>query len=398
MDAVKEERIRSIHDGMMAALFSPRLRPMVRLRLFLLLVVAQLPTAIEGWTTALLRPSWRSKSRRTPKSLFFAEASYSPVSSAAVAQSSPLSLTFEQLSDVLQGRGMAQVVWDGFRSGRDPFFYTSIDGSPSNRATKLYQHLFRGPLEETVAAVVDEQTIVCHDDSTTTKLLLELTDGCLLETTVITRFDRLATGTTVCVSCQVDCRSAFGGLRNLSQDEILAQVWAAVRFTRYHRLPVVDTVVFAGNGEPADNAAAVVRATDILTDPRQFALPPRSVTIYTVAPTPQAFQHLEQAPAILVWTVHSSIDEIRRQLVPTHTRHSMLELRQALRNMLRSRTRRLREVVLEVTLVEGVNDLPEHGAHLVQFCRPLLSAPGCKLVVNKGQAYVVGPVTAQPPF
>jgi 23S rRNA (adenine2503-C2)-methyltransferase len=222
----------------------------------------------------------------------------------------------------------------------------------------------------------------------TTKLLLRLQRDMLrVETVVIPWLDRNAC--TVCVSSQVGCARGctfcrtgrMGRWRDLSSDEILVQVWAAVRTARQRGLPAIENVVFMGMGDAADNADQVVRAARVLTDPHQFAVAPRRVTISTVAPTPDSFQRLGQAPAVLAWSVHSSIDAIRKQLVPT-TRHTMAELRDALKEVLLSRSRRLRAVMLEVTLLEDINDLPEHADHLADFCLPLQSIPGCKMVVN----------------
>jgi 23S rRNA (adenine2503-C2)-methyltransferase len=135
-----------------------------------------------------------------------------------------------------------------------------------------------------------------------------------------------------------------------------------------------------------------------------FQLAPRHVTISTVAPTPESFAALlvEESPeavpgiqqqvssssasssAVLAWSVHSSKDDIRQQLVPT-TQYSMIELRNGLRDALLSRTsKRLRTCMLEMTLLDGINDTPEDAHHLAQtICQPLIQdVPGLKLVVN----------------
>ncbi|KAL3903138.1 MAG: hypothetical protein SGILL_010558 [Bacillariaceae sp.] len=225
----------------------------------------------------------------------------------------------------------------------------------------------------------------------TTKLLLELVnDGMWVETVIIPWNERQKS--TICVSSQVGCRQActfcstgrMGLLRSLSTSEILAQLYWAQKICRMHpgELYQIDNCVFMGMGEPADNAKAVVQAATAMVDHNLFQLAPRKVTISTVAPNPECFAELGQAPVVLAWSVHSSRDEIRQQLVPT-TKHSMEELREGLLATLKGRSKRLRNIMLEVTLLDQINDSVEDAAHLAEFCRPFMEeVKGIKLVVN----------------
>ena len=131
-----------------------------------------------------------------------------------------------------------------------------------------------------------------------------------------------------------------------------------------------------------DAAEAVVPAAHILTDREQFQLAPRRITISTVAPDPSAFARLGAAPAVLAWSVHASDDTLRREMVPT-TKHSMEELREGLILTLQQRSRRMRAIMLEVTLLDQVNDSAEAAHHLADFCQPILErVSATKLVIN----------------
>ena len=57
-------------------------------------------------------------------------------------------------------------------------------------------------------------------------------------------------------------------------------------------LPVISNVVFMGMGEPADNAASVRGAIEIMTKNDYFQLSGTRVTVSTVAPTPLSFFEL----------------------------------------------------------------------------------------------------------
>ena len=193
-------------------------------------------------------------------------------------------------------------------------------------------------------------------------------------------------------SSQVGCRQGctfcatgrMGKLRSLSSDEILAQMFFARKMCRLEpeSLPPITNVVFMGMGEPADNAVQVVRAARILTTRGLFQLSANKVTISTVAPTPQAFSVLGQAPCVLAWSVHAANDRLRKKLVPT-TRYSMAELREGLMTALLQRPQQLRTTMIEVALIAGVNDSLQEADELADFVRVIMeTVQGCKVVVN----------------
>lgn len=351
--------------------------------------------------------------------------------------SSLLSYTFEELSEHLGGTGKAKACWDCLRMGIDPIWYygnadateeqsenaghllqgwsrqqveerlakTSTRGSATNlgkKTLRLLETVGGDRVEEEIAKL--SQISISPDG--TTKLLLELvSDGLEVETVIIPWDDRGKS--TLCVSSQVGCRQGctfcstgrMGRLRSLSTAEILAQMYWANKIQRLLpeqqedissfenaiKLYPIDNCVFMGMGEPADNIPAVVKAATIMADSNLFGLAPRRITISTVAPNPEVFERLAQAPVVLAWSVHCSRDEIRKQLVPT-TKHSMEELRDGLIKTLRWRSKRLRNTMLEVTLLDEINDSPEDAQHLADFCRPFHEGPdavkGIKLTVN----------------
>jgi 23S rRNA (adenine2503-C2)-methyltransferase len=137
-----------------------------------------------------------------------------------------------------------------------------------------------------------------------------------------------------------------------------------------------------GMGEPADNADAVIRATEQLTTRELFQLSANKVTVSTVAPTPDAFRAFAKAPCVLAWSVHAANDDLRRKLVPT-TKYTMVELRQGLIDALLARPHNFRTTMVEVALMAGINDSEKEADELGEFVRGIVEAvPGCKLMVN----------------
>jgi 23S rRNA (adenine2503-C2)-methyltransferase len=354
----------------------------------------------------------------------------------------PLATTFDDLSSQLGGSGKAKACWECFRSGIDPVFVfeKGDESSPSFLGEReedggilmgwtrqqITEHLTgtakRGTpltLGHTTMQLLSDRTSPSLESSIaqlsklttakdgTTKLLLKLRDGFEVEAVIIPWHDRQTS--TLCVSSQVGCRQActfcstgrMGKLRDLTADEILIQLFWALKICRLssttsqnQKLFPIQNIVFMGMGEPADNVEAVNLAARIMVDRRQFQLPPSKVVISTVAPTPSSFIQLlggggnaeskyDATEFTLAWSLHSSRNDIRQRLVPT-ARYTVEELRDGLIDAIQSRTsRRFRNVMIEITLIDGINDSVDDARHLADFCRTIQQrVPGLKLVVN----------------
>ncbi len=137
-----------------------------------------------------------------------------------------------------------------------------------------------------------------------------------------------------------------------------------------------------GMGDAADNIDSVKKAVDVMTDRSCFGLAPSKITISTVGPSPEAFRDLAKANSVLAWSVHAARDELRKKLVPT-TKYTMDELRHGLVNALLGRSKRLRNVMLEVTLMDGINDGIREAEEMAEFAQKIIdSVNGLKLMIN----------------
>jgi 23S rRNA (adenine2503-C2)-methyltransferase len=216
------------------------------------------------------------------------------------------------------------------------------------------------------------------------------------------------------IGCTFCATGRMGLMKRLSSDEILIQLYYANKICRvlndmYHNdnydhnsngnfegtisennnkkdnsyfLPEIDNIVFMGMGDSGDNPDAVIKACSIMADRQCFAIPQNKITISTVGPNPEIFSTLSQADAVLAWSVHAVNDTLRKKLVPT-TKYSMDELREGLINALIGRSKRMRAVMIEITLIEDVNDGIDEAKEMVDFCIELKDrVPGMKLVVN----------------
>ncbi|MGB6464313.1 MAG: 23S rRNA (adenine(2503)-C(2))-methyltransferase RlmN [Nitrosotalea sp.] len=216
---------------------------------------------------------------------------------------------------------------------------------------------------------------VVSEDGQTTKLLLKLGDGTLIETVLMQyRKGNSRPRSTICVSTQVGCQMGctfcatgqMGFERNLKAEEIVAQVlhFASVLQEREEH---VTNIVFMGMGEPLANYAETIRAVRLLTHARAFGLGQRHVTISTVGIMKGIDRLADEDLQIgLAISLHAPNDELRRKLVPTAGPHSVKDLISATRSYFKKTGRR---VTLEYALIDGVNDSPEIAADLAMLLK-----------------------------
>jgi len=213
------------------------------------------------------------------------------------------------------------------------------------------------------------------EDGNTTKLLLRMDGGTLIETVLMQypepgRHPR----STVCVSTQAGCAMGcvfcatgqMGFERNLKAEEVAAQAVHIARVLRA-RGEHITNVVFMGMGEPLANYGEAIRAVRLLTDRRAFGLAQRAITISTVGVIRGidrlAAENLQVGLAI---SLHAPNDALRQQLVPTAGPHSVADIMAAARRYFTATGRR---VTFEYALIDGVNDTPGLAAELARLLR-----------------------------
>lgn len=227
----------------------------------------------------------------------------------------------------------------------------------------------------TLAAATEVRRVVSEDGGTT-KLLLRMHDGTLIETVLMQypepgeRHPR----STVCVSTQAGCAMGcvfcatgqMGFERNLKAEEIVAQVLHIARLLR-QRGEHVTNVVFMGMGEPLANYAETIRAVRLLTHPKAFGLGQRHITISTVglihAIDRLAAEGLQVGLAI---SLHAPNDALRQRLVPTAGPTSVGDLVSAAKRYFKKTGRR---VTFEYALIDGVNDSEGTAAELARLLK-----------------------------
>ncbi len=208
----------------------------------------------------------------------------------------------------------------------------------------------------------------------TIKFLYDLPDGNIIEGVLM----RYAFGNTLCVSTQVGCKmnclfcaSGLNGfVRNLSCGEILGQIVAVNRYlggTLKDR--EITNVVLMGSGEPLDNFDNVKKFLKILTSDDCFNMSVRNISVSTCGIPTKIEELADLGYAVtLCLSLHASNDGVRKEIMPIAKRYSIKEIVSALEYYYTMTNRR---IIIEYTLIEGVNNSFKHAKELSEVLKDL---------------------------
>jgi len=211
----------------------------------------------------------------------------------------------------------------------------------------------------------------------TVKWLIGFRGGNAVETVYIPEPKR----GTLCVSSQVGCAlnctfcstGAQGFARNLTCSEIIGQVWLAAQALGHERngRRRITNIVMMGMGEPLLNFDAVVPAMSLMRNDLGFGFAAKRVTLSTAGLVPGIYRLRETLDVALAVSLHAPVDDLRTELVPLNRKYPIAELMQACRDYVSDKHKR--SVTFEYTLIDGVNDHPEHARKLVKLLRTVPS-------------------------
>ncbi len=216
----------------------------------------------------------------------------------------------------------------------------------------------------------------------TRKWVLRLDGGSSVEMVLIPEGDRA----TLCVSsqigCSLDCSFCSTGKQGFNRNLTAAEVIGQLRVAILSFGPIdpasekrrVSNVVMMGMGEPLMNFDPVVDAMSLMMEDNAYGLSKRRVTLSTAGLVPAIDKLSEVADVSLALSLHAPIDELRDQLVPLNKRYPIKEVLAATKRYLASCNDK-RVATIEYTLIDGVNDHPEHARALVKLLKDL----PCKL-------------------
>ncbi|MDE2967215.1 MAG: 23S rRNA (adenine(2503)-C(2))-methyltransferase RlmN [Chloroflexota bacterium] len=261
-------------------------------------------------------------------------------------------------------------------------------GQPAYRARQIWRQIYqrgvtdpgqmsdlpaelRRRLSADAEALAEPIELQTSADESTSKALLRLDDGELIETVLIRSEPR----DTVCLSSQagcamgcVFCATGLQGLRRqLTTGEIMRQAILARSWSRDEGRELTH-VVFMGMGEPLANYANVSEVIERLTHPDGFAMSPRRITVSTVGIPQNILRLASDHPHVnLAVSLHAPQQKLRRELVPV-AGASVDDILDAVREHNRQTGGR---VTFEYVLLRDVNDSRSHARRLAERIRGL---------------------------
>ena len=201
----------------------------------------------------------------------------------------------------------------------------------------------------------------------TTKYLLSLQDGNLIETVLL----RHNYGNSLCVTSQVGCNMACtfcaSGLkkriRNLFASELVGQIIAVESHTGFK----ISHVVVMGTGEPFDNYENVIKFIKIINENKGLAIGQRHITVSTCGIVPMILRYADEPiRSNLAISLHAPNDKLRSRLMPINRKYPLPELIHACETYFAKTSRR---VTYEYILLEGENDTDIHAMELANLLK-----------------------------
>jgi 23S rRNA (adenine2503-C2)-methyltransferase len=137
---------------------------------------------------------------------------------------------------------------------------------------------------------------------------------------------------------------------------------------------IITNIVLMGMGEPLANFRNVVPAIRIFLDDLGFDISRRRVTLSTAGLVPLIDKLSAEIDVSLAVSLHAATDALRTELMPINKRYPLAELLAACQRWIARKPRT--SITFEYTLMQGVNDQPQHARELIKLMRAL---PTCKV-------------------
>lgn len=205
----------------------------------------------------------------------------------------------------------------------------------------------------------------------TVKYLMRLNDGNCVESVKM----KYKYGNCACVSNQVGCKmgcnfcasAKIGFVRSLTPGEIISQILEIEKQSGEK----ISNVVFMGIGEPLDNYDNVLKAINLINNPKGLNIGARHISISTCGLVPKIKQLADEneLQCNLCISLHSSRDEVRTSMMPINKVYNIKQVIEACKYYIEKTHRR---ITFEYALVDGVNDSYEDAMHLAKLLKGML--------------------------
>ena len=236
----------------------------------------------------------------------------------------------------------------------------------------------RDKLSQVAEAVAPEVVNQWDSSDGTRKFLIRVGGGNAVETVYIPDGDR----GTLCVSsqvgCSLDCSFCATGKQGFNRDltaaEIIGQVWQAAKSFNQFGVGAqrkITNVVMMGMGEPLLNFDNVVDSMNLMMHDNCYGLSKRRVTLSTSGVVPALDKLGEYTDACLAISLHAPNNALRNELVPINKKYPIEMLLASAKRYIDGLPDVRRKMTIEYTLIDQVNDRPEHAHELAELLKEI---------------------------
>jgi 23S rRNA (adenine2503-C2)-methyltransferase len=183
-------------------------------------------------------------------------------------------------------------------------------------------------------------------------------------------------GFTICVSSQVGCKMGckfcastgipFG--RNLEPGEIVEQLLSIERDTGI----TISNIVFMGIGEPLDNFDNVMKAIEIINNPKGLGIGARHISVSTSGLVPKIYEladRHDKFQCTLSISLHATNNDKRSSMMPVNNAYPIEELMKACKYYIEKTNKR---ISFEYALAKDNNDNLDDAKELVELLKGML--------------------------
>ena len=203
--------------------------------------------------------------------------------------------------------------------------------------------------------IVDQETSA--DGS---KFLWQLDDGNTIESVYFTSIN---SSKQACISSQIGCNVGCGfcetgkqrSLRNLTTAEIVDQLRQTLSVMKLQA--PLDTVSFAGMGEPLHNVEGVTGAAAVIRQERLA----KQIVCFTSGVAPKIPMVADMEVDTLFVSLHATTNEVREKLIPTNHKYPIESIIEACH---RYHERAQKRVWVNYLLLRDLNDSEEDADRL----------------------------------
>lgn len=132
----------------------------------------------------------------------------------------------------------------------------------------------------------------------------------------------------------------------------------------------ISNIVFMGIGEPFDNFENVMKAIEIVNNPKGLEIGARHISISTCGIVPKIYEIADRdMQCTLSISLHQATDEKRSSLMPINNRYNIKELMDACRYYIEKTNKR---ISFEYALAKDNNDGKEEADELIKLLKGML--------------------------